>query len=581
MGTRIVGKPGAAGVAVGPVWRYLAGGVGETRPSPASGAVPGDAAAAVRAAAEEAARQLEALAGRVRDLGRADEAGIFEAQAMMATDPELVDAAADRAQAGEEPVAAVRAAAAAAAATLAALPDELLAARAADVRDVGERIVRILLGEDVALPEVPSVAIADDLPPSVAAEIPPGLLLGVALEGGSITAHAVILARSFGIPAIVGAPGLVVAARAATIVAVDGATGEIVFDPGPSEAADFAARADALAESRLVAAALRDRPCATADGERVVLLANIGSPADAPRALEARAEGVGLFRTEFLFMRRQTAPTEAEQVAAYRAVFEAFGPDRPVVVRLADIGGDKALPYLNLPAEANPFLGVRAIRLAAAGSRELLLTQLRAVWRAAGLAGVTPHVMAPMVATLADAQLLLDLRDEAREGAATAAAAVGSIPEKMVTGVMVEIPSAALLAPELARMVDFFSIGTNDLTQYTMAADRGNPALANLQDALHPAVLRLIRSVAAGADQAGIPVAVCGELAGDPAGALVLVALGVDELSADAGSLDGVRAAIAAVTRNELADLAERALAANDADAVRAMTGELLGAQVR
>jgi phosphoenolpyruvate-protein phosphotransferase len=567
------------------VWRYVAGGVGEGR-VPAAAAQPAaepaaEPAAAVRAAADEAARQLEALAGRVRDLGRADEAGIFEAQAMMATDPELVDAAVERATAGEEPVAAVRSAAAAAAATLAALPDELLAARAADVRDVGERIVRILLGEDVALPEVPSVAIADDLPPSVAAEIPPGLLLGVALEGGSVTAHAVILARGFGIPAIVGAKGLVVAAGSAMVVAVDGGSGEIVLDPDASELADFGARAAALAQSHLAAAELRDRPCATADGERVVLLANIGSPEDAPRALEVGAEGVGLFRTEFLFMKRQTAPTEAEQVTAYRAAFEAFGPDRPVVVRLADIGGDKALPYLKLPAEANPFLGVRAIRLAAAGSRELLLTQLRAVWRAAGLAGVTPHVMAPMVATLADAQLLLDLRDEARAAAGISASAAGDpLPAKMVTGVMVEIPSAALLAPELARLVDFFSIGTNDLTQYAMAADRGNPALAHLQDALHPAVLRLISAVVAGADEAGIPVAVCGELAGDPAGALVLVALGVDELSADAGSLDGIRAALSAVTRAELADLAACALAAGDADAVRTMAGKLMGRPV-
>jgi len=576
MGTRIAGTPGAAGVAVGPVWRYVPGGVGESR-MPDVAEHPG---AVVRAAGEEAAGQLNALATRVRKLGREDEAGIFEAQAMMATDPELLDAAVARAEAGEEPVSAVRVAAEAAAATLAALPDELLAARAADVRDVGARIARILLGEDVALPDVPSIAIADDLPPSVAAEMPPGMLLGIALESGSVTAHAVILARGFGIPAVVAAKGLVGAARTAMSVAIDGATGEVVLDPDPGEVAQFRIRAATLAESRRAAVALRGGPCATADGERVALLANIGSPADTTRALEAGAEGVGLFRTEFLFMRRRTAPTEDEQVAAYRAALEAFGPDRPVVVRLADIGGEKALPYLNLPAEANPFLGVRAIRLAGAGSRELLLTQLRAVWRAAGLAGVTPHVMAPMVATLADVQLLLDLRDEARAGAAVTAAATGDpLPATMVTGVMVEVPSAAILAPELARMVDFFSIGTNDLTQYAMAADRGNPALAHLQDALHPAVLRLIGMVVAGAESAGITVAVCGELAGDPAGALVLVGLGVDELSADAGSLDGVRTALGAFTRAELADLAGRALAASDAESVRAMAGELLARQ--
>jgi len=570
MGAHITGIPGASGVAVGPVWHYGAGG---TTDAPRKPRAVGDPGAAVQAAALEAAGQLEALAGRVRDLGRPDEAGIFEAQAMMATDPELLDEALARVKAGEEPVSAVRRAADAASAVLAALPDELLAARAADVRDVGARIARILLGEKMDLPDAPSIAVADDLPPSVAAEIPPGFLLGVALEGGSITAHAVILSRGLGIPAIVGARGLTAAAASATSAAVDGGTGEIVLDPGPDEVAEFAARAAGLEESRRAAAALRGRPGATADGERVALLANIGSPDDAPRALDAGAEGVGLFRTEFLFMRRQTAPAEAEQVAAYSAAFKAFGPDRPVVVRLADIGGDKAIPYLDLPAEANPFLGVRAIRLAAHGSRELLVTQLRAIWRAAGRAGVTPHVMAPMVTILDDARLLLELRDEAR---ADVAATGDPLPAGMVTGVMVEVPAAAILAPELARIVDFFSIGTNDLTQYTMAADRGNPALGHLQDALQPAVLRLIRSVVAGADEAHIPVAVCGELAGDPAGALVLVGLGVDELSADAGSLDGIRAALAGVTRAELDDLARRALAAGDAETVRAMARELL-----
>jgi phosphoenolpyruvate-protein kinase (PTS system EI component) len=254
---------------------------------------------------------------------------------------------------------------------------------------------------------------------------------------------------------------------------------------------------------------------------------------------------------------------------------QAFGPDRSVVIRLADIGGDKSVPYLGRPDEPNPFLGVRAIRLASE-SRELLLTQLRAIWRAAGEAGVTPSAMAPMVATLADAQLLLELRDEARAAVVASGAAC---PERMFTGVMIEVPSAAIMAPELARLVDFFSIGTNDLTQYVLAADRDDPSLAGLQDALHPAVLRTIAAVVAGADLAGIPVAVCGELAGDPAGALVLVGLGVDELSAEARSLDGVRAALAGVTGAELRALAARSLAATDAETVRAYAHELLDAQ--
>ncbi len=525
-------------------------------------------------------RELEALADRVRATGRDEEAGIFDGQALLAISPTLVDDAVERVEAGAPPPDAVVAAADAAAEVLAALDDELLAARAADVRDVGARIARILRGEQLRLPAAPAIAVADDLPPSVTAEIPAGLLRGIVLQGGSRTAHAVILARSLGIPAIVGTSGILAALDAAgraagggdVDLAVDGDTGEVVLAPDAAERAAFAARDAALARRRARAAAARGRPGATADGQRVLLVANIGTPDDAPRALEAGAEGVGLFRTEFLFMQRQAPPTEDEQVAAYRRVFEAFGPERPVVVRLADIGGDKGIPYLRLPAEANPFLGVRAIRLAY-GDPELLRTQLRAIWRAGGLAGVVPHVMAPMVATLDDVALLESLRDDAR---AAVVAAGQPCADRMVTGIMVEVPAAAFLAPELARRVAFFSIGTNDLTQYVMAADRGNATLGYLQDALHPAVLRAVAGVVAGADAAGIPVAVCGELAGDPAGALVLVGLGVDELSADAGSLDEVRVALAAVSGEELAELARGALAAPDAAAVRAAAGALL-----
>ncbi|MFI5259717.1 MAG: phosphoenolpyruvate--protein phosphotransferase [Candidatus Limnocylindrales bacterium] len=568
----IAGTSGAAGVALGPVWMYLPP-PGPSAPDQRVGSTVADPRAVIRPAAAEAAAQLNALAARVRAHGRDEDAGIFEAQALIATDPKVLEDAVIRAAAGQDPATAVESAAAGVAARMEALTDALLAARGADFRDVGARIARIIRGESLTLPAVPSIAVAEDLPPSVAEEIPEDLLLGVAIQGGSATAHVVILARGRGIPAVVAVPGLLKASGNASTIAIDGETGEVALDPGEATRAEFAARAEALAERRRAAAALRGNPGATADGERVALLANIGGPQDSARALAVGAEGVGLFRTEFLFMKRQSAPSEAEQVAAYRAVFEAFGPDRPVVVRLADIGGDKALPFLDLPPEANPFLGVRAIRLAAHGSRELLLTQLRAIWRAAGTAGVTPHVMAAMVSDLADARLFLELRDEAR----AAVAATGALlPDRMVSGVMIEVPSAALLAPELARLVDFFSVGTNDLTQYTMAADRGNPSLSHLQDALHPAVLRLIRSVVAGADAAGIPVAVCGELGGDPLGALVLVGLGVDELSADAGSLDAVRAALAAATRAELTALATRALAAADAETVRAMARELL-----
>ena len=576
MTARIRGTPGAPGIAIGPAWWYAP----PAAPGPAGGPASSDTAADIRAAAGEAARQLEALAQRTRDAGRVDDAGIFEAQAMMATDPLLVDGATRRAAEGEPVAIAVELAAADAAASLERLDDPLLAARAADVRDVGARIRRILTGEVLALPEEPVVVLADDLPPSVTAEIPAGFLLGVGLARGSKTAHAVILARSLDIPCVVGLADLVAAvgvARQAAggdepVVALDGDAGELVLDPGPADQSEFERRRETLRAARTAAASLRDRPCATADGERVLLVANIGRPEDARRALDARAEGVGLFRTEFLFMRRQTAADEQDQVEAYRQVLDAFGPDRPVVIRLADIGGDKDIPYLHLAPEANPFLGVRAIRLAY-GSRGLLLTQLRALWRAGAASRLTPRVMAPMVATVADVDLLCSLRDEARESLLAEGLPCA---KRMITGIMIEVPSAAILAAELARRVDFFSIGTNDLTQYLLAADRGNAALGRLQDALHPAVLRTIAGVVAGADAAGIPVAVCGELAGDPAGALVLVGLGVDELSADAGSLDGVRTALAGVTRSDLDQLAGAALAASDAETVRALAARFL-----
>jgi phosphoenolpyruvate-protein phosphotransferase len=569
---RLLGTPAAPGIAVGPAWRY--------RPRGASG-VPvvavgsrGEAELRIRRAADAAAAQLQVLAAQLRAADRPGDAEILEAQALMAIDPAIVDVAVRLARGGMAPVEAVLAAAETSAQVLAELDDPLLAARAGDVRDVAVRVARAMSGAQLELPDKPSIVVAEDLPPSLLAEIPAGLLLGLALSSGTPTAHVAILARSLGIPAVVAVPDLLDSVRGAAVVAIDGENGHVEVNPAPADLQALADRQAVRGAHARAAAALRGRPAATLDGQRVALLANIRSPDDATRALDAGAEGVGLFRTEYLFLRRHSAPSEAEQTAEYRRAMEAFGPSRPVVIRLADIGGDKSIPYLVHADEPNPFLGVRAIRLGH-DSRELLLTQLRAIWRAAGQAGVTPHAMAAMVATIADVELLCGLRDEAR----AAVVATGSAcPERMITGAMIEVPSAAIMAPELARLVDFFSIGTNDLTQYVLAADRGNPSLAGLQDALHPAVLRTIAAVIAGADAAGIPVAACGELAGDPAGAIVLVGLGVDELSAEAGSLDGMRAALMGVSGAQLRELAARALAATDAETVRAYANEVLGA---
>lgn len=557
---RLTGVAAAPGVAVGPAWRHAEGDGGTPLPD-------------IRAAASRAAADLTELAERVRRAGRTDEAAIFDAQAMMAEDPTLVEGVERRAAGLTDPdalAAAVEAEARAAAETLTTLPDALLAARAADVRDVGARIARIISGRTIALPDQPSIAIADDLPPSVTAEIPDGLLLGIALERGSAVAHAAILARGLGIPAVVAVGGLVAAVQSAAggapTIGLDGGAGAVIVDPDDDDLAELRVAGERRLAALEAAQALRGRPGATADGFRVALMANIGRPEDAARAIGAGAEGVGLFRTEFLYVGRSDAPSEEEQVRAYRSVLDAFG-DRPVVIRLIDIGGDKPLPYLHLPAEANPFLGMRGLRLAH-DNRALQLRQIRAIARAGAGARSAPRLMAPMVATIEDVELLRGLVEEALADLDARRIARAS---RIDVGIMVEVPSAAFMATELARRVDFFSVGSNDLTQYVLAMDRTHPGFATAADALHPAVLRAIRETVQGAAASGIEVAVCGELAGDPIGALVLVGLGVSELSMDAGRLDEVRAALAGRSRAELLSLAEAALAAETAAAVRAL----------
>lgn len=563
------GVPAAPGVAIGPAWR------------PDQDHAAEAPVLDLRAAADRAAADLTALAARVRAAGRDGDAEIFEAQAVMALDPMLLDGAEERVAAagganvvGPDAMAgAIESVARELAATLAELPDELLAARAADVRDVGGRIARIVAGRAIALPDRPSIALAEDLPPSVTAEIPDGLLLGIALERGSAVSHAAILARGLGIPAVVAIPGLLAALGGTATVALDGGVGRVVLDPSAAERASLAAAADERRRAIAAAATLAGEPGRTRDGHNVPLLANIGRPEDAQRALQAGAEGVGLFRTEFLFVGRSDAPSEDEQAEAYRAVLRAFGA-RPVVVRLLDIGGDKPVPYLHLPREDNPFLGVRGLRLGYV-DRALLLTQVRAIARAGAGLTAPPFVMAPMVATIEDVELVHALVDEAFRSLDEAGTARA---ERLVVGIMVEVPSAAFMAEELARRVEFFSIGSNDLTQYVLAMDRTHPGLAATADALHPAVLRAIRRTVEGATAGGIQVAVCGELAGDPAGALLLTGMGIAELSMDAGRIGEVRLALRAHTLAQLQALAGEALACETAPQVRALVEGALAA---
>ena len=568
----LTGTPASAGVAIGPLVvigpaPVIAG--GRIAPEQADAEV-----ARLAAAMEAAGSELEALAERVGAEHPA-EAEIFFAHAMLAQDPALAEAAEDRIRAGDDAVAAIRAAGERFAAEYRAMDDELIAARATDILDVAGRIVDRLTGAGPAGPalERPSIIAAVDLTPSLTATLPRERLLGIALAEGSATAHAAILARAYGIPAVVGIWGLQEAMEAAvgaasdagTVVALDGATGEVVLDPDAATLARFEQARVAAVDAAARALAEAALPAVTRDGLDVTLLANIGGPGESARAVELGARGVGLFRTEFLFLERTAPPSEEEQMTAYRAVVEAFAP-HPVTIRLLDVGGDKPIPYLPIAPEANPFLGVRALRLAW-DQPGIFLTQLRAAMRAAvGTPPGTVGVMAPMIADARDADLLLRLAAEARENLVVA----GVAHSEVALGVMLEIPAAILVGDTYLPRLAFASIGTNDLLQYTAAVDRGNRALARYQESLHPAVLRLVRQAVEACDAAGASLSVCGEMGGDAIAALALVGLGVRKLSMAASSLAGVRRAIRSADTAALDEAARIALAGPTADDVRA-----------
>ena len=567
---RLSGTPASSGVARGPWARVEAPHEPETRTI-----LPAQATAErarLGAAAERAAAELEAIGEQVAAEGHPEEGAIFEAQAQMARDPALASLAE---QAIEErhldAVGAVLEAGRDLAEQLRGLGDELLAARAADVADVALRIARRAAGvADPGLPrlDVPAIVVAEDLPPSVTATLRRDRLLGFALESGSATAHAAILARAYGIPAVVGVQGLL-CALAPGELAIDGSTGEVFIEPDAAASAELERRAEQSQRADAQARSEASLPATTRDGVEITLLANIGTPEEASRAVALGARGVGLFRTEFLFMERASEPTEDEQAAAYRAAVEAFSP-YPVTIRLLDVGGDKPIPYLPMAPEANPFLGVRALRLAATRP-DIFLAQLRATMRAA-VAGPV-NVMAPMVADAGDAATLLSLAAQARAELETRGEAFAPVG----LGVMLEIPGAILVGDSYFRRLTFASLGTNDLLQYTLAVDRGNPDLARYQDSLHPALLRLVRESVEEADRAGIELSVCGEMAGDPVAALALVGVGIRKLSMAAGSLGAVRRAIRGAEEARVREAARAALEDPSAAAVRARFGALLG----
>jgi len=441
------------------------------------------------------------------------------------------------------------------------LDDPVLAGRAVDLSDVGQRVLRHMLGEtdvrSTALNE-PAILIAEDLTPSDTATLDVDVILGLCTVKGGPTSHTAILARGLGLPAIVGAGEAVLAIADGTASILDGDSGKLYLKPGD---ADLQAARDLQQQQQRqqdAARATRFAPATTTDGYRVEVAANINRADEAPKAIEAGAEGVGLMRTEFLFLARDSAPTEDEQFEAYRGMAQALG-DRPLIIRTLDIGGDKEVPYLNIPREDNSFLGIRGIRLCLVRP-DLFIPQLRAIYRAAAYGKI--HIMLPMIATLEEVEQARAIAERVRQELNAP-----SVP----LGIMIEVPSAAIMADYLAQEVDFFSIGTNDLTQYTLAMDRLHPQLARQADALHPAVLRMIDRTVQAARKAGKRVGVCGGIAGDPKGAAILTGLGVAELSVSVPNIAEIKAYIRSRSHAEMQQIAQQALQCRTAAEVRSL----------
>ncbi len=546
-GSRLAGVAASPGIAIGPARRLQV-----PEPVVEDGPVGSVEEERERLDAARAAVRCDLDAARAAIAGRAGaaEADIFDAHALLLDDDALLAPAAAAIGDGSGAARAWQSAAAAAAASFRALEDPYLRERAVDVEDVARRVLAHLAGTPfAAVLDEPGIVLADELTPGEAAALDPDRAYAIATARGGATGHAAILARALGIPAVVGLGESLLAIEDGTPLVLDGEQGTVEIDPDPATIAAREQRRRADDAARAAALQRAGEPGALRDGRRVEVVANIGSAAEARPAVEQGAEGVGLLRTEFLFLDRADPPSEDEQVAMLTEIAEALD-GRPLIVRTLDAGADKPLPFLRQAPEVNPFLGLRGIRLSLA-EPELFRTQLRAVLRVA--AEHPLKLMFPMVATLGELRAARAHLDAER-------AALGSAAELEV-GVMVEVPALALAAAQVAPEVDFFSIGTNDLAQYTMAAERGNATLAPLLDAASRApVLRLVAAVVEAAEAHGRWVGVCGELAGDPEAAVALVGVGVRELSMAAGRIPAVKAALRETDGEAAAAAAQRVL---------------------
>ncbi len=455
---------------------------------------------------------------------------------------------------------------------LSAMEDEYLRERAADIKDVARRVLRNLMGEKThALDGLHGkcIVVATDLSPSETASLQRDLVLGFATDVGSSTSHTAIMARAFGIPSVVGLGDITHRVETGDIILMDGTEGVVILNPSAASREKYETLARQRDSIQNGLTSLRNQPAVTRDGHRVVLSANIELVEEVSEVRKAGAEGVGLFRSEYLYIGSRTLPTEEEQLAAYQGVASRLAPD-PVIIRTVDLGGDKFASSLNLPAEINPFLGFRAIRFCLA-QPAIFKTQLRAILRASAHGKV--RIMYPMISNVGEvirANLILEeCKGELRREA---------IPfdEHIEVGVMIEIPSAAITADIIAKQVSFFSMGTNDLVQYTLAVDRVNDRVAHLYEPTHPAVLRLMKMTIEAGHARGIWVGVCGQMAGDPLMTHLLMGLGIDELSMAPAALPAVKEMIRSVTLVQAKLLAEAALREETAAGVLAHCRELM-----
>ena len=506
--------------------------------------------------------QLTALEDRLASQSDAEKAAIFAAHREILRDPELLDLANSGIDKGKTAGYAWRSAYTNYADKLAGLKNELLAGRAIDVRDVGSRVLEEITGQrrEKALIPAGSILIAEDLTPSDTASLDPSAVAGFCTTAGGASSHVAILARALDIPAVAGIEPRALDIPEGTRVILDGAKGTLRQNVTEDEVERIRQRQERQAKLRAIELEHADEPATTSDGHHIEVVANIGGLDDAQAAMTKGAEGVGLLRSEFVFMDRRTAPTEDEQAQIYTDIAKALKPGQPLVIRTLDVGGDKPLPYLPIAPEENPFLGQRGIRVGL-DRPEILRTQVRAILRAAD-AGAKINVMFPMISTIEDFRLAKAIFEEERN-----AMGVPAVP----VGIMCEVPSTAVMAHQFAAEVDFFSVGTNDLTQYTLAMDRGHPKLAPQVDALNPAVLGLIAECVRGAHAAGRWVGVCGGAASDIQAVPLLVGIGVDELSVSVPAIPSVKALIRSLSLERCQELAAQALGAESAAAVRAL----------